>query len=78
MMARGPVAATPNILQHYNTAPSGATCLPALSKCYIWQVLSETFLIPKQPPSAPLRAQLREQIISRIAELKLDDFAAAE
>ena len=27
--------------------------------------------MPKQPPSAPLRAQLRERIISRIAELKL-------
>ena len=34
--------------------------------------------MPKQPPSAPLRAQLRERIISRIAELKLKDFEAAE
>ena len=32
----------------------------------------------KQPPSAPLRAQLRERIISRIAELDLKDFEAAE
>jgi predicted XRE-type DNA-binding protein len=32
----------------------------------------------KQPPSAPLRAQLRERIIDRIAELKLKDFEAAE
>ena len=32
----------------------------------------------KQPPSAPLRAQLRERIIARIAELKLKDFEAAE
>ena len=30
------------------------------------------------PPSAPLRAQLRERIINRIAELKLKDFEAAE
>jgi predicted XRE-type DNA-binding protein len=30
------------------------------------------------PPSAPLRAQLREPIIDRIAELKLRDFEAAE
>jgi predicted XRE-type DNA-binding protein len=30
------------------------------------------------PPSAPLRAQLREWIINRIAELKLKDFEAAE
>ena len=29
-------------------------------------------------PSAPLRAQLRERIISRIVELKLMDFEAAE
>ena len=34
--------------------------------------------MPKQPPSAPVRAQLRERIISRIAELKLKDFKAAE
>ena len=34
--------------------------------------------MPKQTPSAPLRAQLRERIISRIAELKLRDFEAAE
>ena len=32
----------------------------------------------KQPPSAPLRAQLRERIISRIAELNLMDVEAAE
>ena len=32
----------------------------------------------KQAPSAPLRAQLRERIISRIAELKLKDVEAAE
>ena len=30
------------------------------------------------PPSAPLRAQLRERIINRIDELKLKDFEAAE
>lgn len=34
--------------------------------------------MPKQPPSAPLRAQLRERIINRIVELKLKDFEAAE
>ncbi len=34
--------------------------------------------MPKQPPSAPLRAQLRERIISRIAELNLKDVEAAE
>lgn len=34
--------------------------------------------MPKQPPSVPLRAQLRERIISRIVELKLKDFEAAE
>ena len=34
--------------------------------------------MPKQPPSAPLRAQLRERIINCIAELKLKDFEAAE
>lgn len=34
--------------------------------------------MPTKPPSAPLRAQLRERIISRIAELKLRDFEAAE
>ena len=34
--------------------------------------------MPTMPPSAPLRAQLRERIISRIAELKLRDFEAAE
>jgi predicted XRE-type DNA-binding protein len=34
--------------------------------------------MPKQPPSAPLRAQLRERIIDRIAELKLKDFEVAE
>ena len=32
----------------------------------------------KTPPSAPLRAQLRERIINRIAELKLKDVEAAE
>ena len=32
----------------------------------------------KQPPSAALRARLRARIISRIAELKLKDFEAAE
>ena len=32
----------------------------------------------KCPPSAPLRAQLRERIIDRIAELNLKDFEAAE
>jgi hypothetical protein len=31
----------------------------------------------KQAPSAPLRAQLRARIISRIGELKLKDFEAA-
>ena len=31
----------------------------------------------KQPPSAALRAQLRERIINRIDELKLMDFEAA-
>jgi len=30
------------------------------------------------PPSAPLRAQLRERIISHIAELTLKDFDATE
>ena len=35
--------------------------------------------MPKHPPpSAPLRAQLRERIITRIAELKLMDVEAAE
>lgn len=34
--------------------------------------------MPKHPPSAPLRAQLRERIINRIAELNLKDFEAAE
>jgi predicted XRE-type DNA-binding protein len=34
--------------------------------------------MPKQPPSAPLRAQLRERMINRIVELKLMDFEAAE
>ena len=34
--------------------------------------------MPKHPPSAPLRAQLRERIIDRIAELKLRDVEAAE
>ncbi|HEX7423205.1 MAG TPA: XRE family transcriptional regulator [Terriglobales bacterium] len=34
--------------------------------------------MPKQPPSAPLRAQLRERIINRIDELKLMDFEAAD
>jgi predicted XRE-type DNA-binding protein len=34
--------------------------------------------MPRQPQSAPLRAQLRERIINRIAELKLKDFEAAE
>jgi predicted XRE-type DNA-binding protein len=33
--------------------------------------------MPKQPPSAPLRAQLRERMINRIVELKLKDFEAA-
>jgi predicted XRE-type DNA-binding protein len=32
----------------------------------------------KRPPSAALRAQLRERIIDRIAELKLRDFEAAK
>jgi predicted XRE-type DNA-binding protein len=31
-----------------------------------------------RPPSAALRAQLRERIINRIAELKLKDVEAAE
>jgi len=31
-----------------------------------------------QSPSAPLRAQLSERILSRIAELNLRDFEAAE
>jgi predicted XRE-type DNA-binding protein len=31
----------------------------------------------RQPPSAPLRAQLRQRIIARIAELKLRDVDAA-
>ena len=34
--------------------------------------------MPKHPPSAPLRAQLRERITNRIVELKLKDFEAAE
>ena len=34
--------------------------------------------MPKPAPSAPLRAQLRERIVSRIAELQLRDFEAAE
>ena len=34
--------------------------------------------MPNQSPSAPLRAQLRERILSRIAELKLRDVEAAE
>ena len=34
--------------------------------------------MPKQPPSAPLRAQLRQRIIDRIVELKLKDFEAAK
>lgn len=34
--------------------------------------------MPKQAPSAPLRAQLRDRIINRITELKLKDFEAAE
>ena len=34
--------------------------------------------MPKHPPSAPLRAQLRERTINHIAELKLKDFEAAE
>jgi predicted XRE-type DNA-binding protein len=33
--------------------------------------------MPATSPSAPLRAQLRERIISRIAELKLRDVEAA-
>ena len=33
--------------------------------------------MPKHPPSAALRAQLRERIIDRIAELKIKDFEAA-
>lgn len=32
----------------------------------------------KQPPSAIRRAQLRNRIINRIAELDLKDFEAAE
>ena len=34
--------------------------------------------MPKHPPSAPLRAQLRERIINRIVELNLMDVEAAE
>ena len=34
--------------------------------------------MPRPAPSAALRAQLRERIVSRIAELKLRDFEAAE
>jgi hypothetical protein len=34
--------------------------------------------MPKQAPSAPLRAQLRDRIINRITELKLKDFEAAQ
>jgi predicted XRE-type DNA-binding protein len=34
--------------------------------------------MPKHPPSAALRAQLRDRIINRIAELKFKDFEAAE
>ena len=34
--------------------------------------------MPKLPPSARLRAQLRERIIGRVAELKLKDFEAAD
>ena len=34
--------------------------------------------MPKHPPSAPLRAQLRDRIINRIVELKLKDVEAAE
>ena len=33
--------------------------------------------MPKHPPSAALRAQLRERIIDRIAELNIKDFEAA-
>jgi predicted XRE-type DNA-binding protein len=33
--------------------------------------------MPSKPPSANLRAQLRERILSRIAELKFRDFEAA-
>ena len=32
----------------------------------------------KHPPSAALRAQLRNRIINRVAELNLKDFEAAE
>lgn len=32
----------------------------------------------KRPPSAALRAQLRNRIINRVAELTLKDFEAAE
>lgn len=31
----------------------------------------------RQAPSAPLRAQLRDRVLHRIAELKLKDFEAA-
>lgn len=34
--------------------------------------------MPVQAPSARLRAQLRERIISRVVELELRDFEAAE
>jgi predicted XRE-type DNA-binding protein len=34
--------------------------------------------MPAKSPSAPLRAQLRQRILSRIVELKLRDFEAAE
>jgi hypothetical protein len=33
--------------------------------------------MPTRSPSAPLRAQLRERMLDRIAELKLRDFEAA-
>jgi len=33
--------------------------------------------MPRPAPSAPLRAQLRERMLSRIDELKLRDFEAA-
>jgi hypothetical protein len=33
--------------------------------------------MPKQPPSAALRTQLRDRTINRIAELNLKDFEAA-
>jgi predicted XRE-type DNA-binding protein len=42
------------------------------------QVTEETSAMAKRPPSAPLRAQLRQRMINRIAELKLKDVEAAQ